>query len=228
MRRWCGALAAVIAVALVSTGCSRDISGAAQGDPDRTPVAITEDGYGIRAGSEDAPIQLEIYTEPQCNHCADLQADFGDQLAYYMAVGQLAVTYRPLTFFDDGPEGHSARVANAMFAAATPDVSAGTPSGTVFQRFVEDLWAHQDPGGDGPSADEMAEMARKAGIPDAQADKIAKGKKAVDVADMSDTNYEYLYLIDPISQGTPTIYDFDNDEKLDVYDNDWLSKLMAS
>ncbi len=28
--------------------------------------------------------------------------------------------------------------------------------------------------------------------------------------------------------GTPTVYDPANDEKLDIYDNDWLSKLMQS
>ena len=116
-------------------------------------------------------MQLELYTEPQCSHCADLQADFGDQLAYYIGIGQLAVTYRPLTFLDQQPDGHSAHVANALFAAATP----GGPEGRrhaarAFQRFVEDLWAHQDIGGPGPSDDEMADMAKSVGIPAAQVD----------------------------------------------------------
>ena len=28
--------------------------------------------------------------------------------------------------------------------------------------------------------------------------------------------------------GTPTVYDPKNDEKLDIFDNDWLTKLMQT
>jgi protein-disulfide isomerase len=191
-------------------------------------VTITEDGYGVRAGFDDAPIEIEIFTEPQCNHCADLQADFGDQLAHFIAAGQLAVTYRPVTFLDIEADGHSARVANAMFVAASPSPDGDSPTGPAFQRFVEELWAAQDPGGAGPSDDDMADMARAAGVPDYQADEIASGDLSFDTAGMSDTNLEFLLDIDPLASGTPTVFSLTDDEKLDIYDDDWLSKLMAS
>lgn len=224
-----GLLVAIVAAVLLTAGCTRQVSGVAQPDPATAPVVITEDGYGIRLGFDDAPVEVEIFTEPQCSHCADLQADFGDQLASYVATGQLAVTYRPLTFLDDETDGHSARVANAMFQAATPDTAEGAAAtGPQFQRFVEELWANQEPGGPGPSAEEMADMAGRAGIPGAVVGRISQGDMAFDTAGMSDTNYEFLYEIDPVDTGTPTVFDLVNGEKIDVYDNDWLSTLMSS
>jgi hypothetical protein len=133
-----------------------------------------------------------------------------------------------VTFLDYDVDGHSARVANAMFVAASPSPDGDSPAGPAFQRFVEELWAAQDPGGSGPSDDEMSDMARTAGVPDYQADEIASGELVFDTAGMSDTNLSFLIDIDPLDTGTPTVYDLTADEKLDIYDDDWLSALMAS
>ncbi|MBB5161625.1 thioredoxin domain-containing protein [Mycobacterium sp. AZCC_0083] len=224
------ALVVAFSLVLVVTGCSRQITGTAQVDPNQTLASITKDGFGIRAGSEEAPVQVELYTEPQCSHCADLQHDFGDQIAYYIGIGALAVTYRPVTFLDQVPDGYSAHVAKAMFAAAAPGGAEGTDGTTAraFQHFVQDLWGHQDLGGPGPSENDMADMAQKSGIPASQVDAIASGASDVDTKNMTDTNMEFLFEIDQVNTGTPTIYDLKKDEKIDIYDNDWLSKLMAS
>ena len=103
-------------------------------------------------------------------------------------------------------------------------------TGTQFQRFVQELYGHQErtKGGLGPSDDEMAEMAKAAGMPGEVADRIAGGGSAVNVKDMDDLNFGFLYDIDMVETGTPTVYDLANDEKLDIFDNGWLSKLMQS
>ncbi len=212
----------VVALVVLVSGCAREISGVAQRDPHGPATAITDDGFGIIVGDPKAPVQLELYTEPQCTHCADLQRDFGKELAGYLDLGQLAVTYRPLTFLDQKPGGHSDHVANALFLAAGPKTSA-----RAFQTFVEDLWGHQDPGGKGPSNDDMAKMARESGVDGAAVDAIKAGKSGVDLKDMADTNFEYLYEIDPINTGTPTVYNLEKDKKIDIYDDNWLSKLMS-
>ncbi|MGV0644568.1 thioredoxin domain-containing protein [Mycolicibacterium sp. XJ2546] len=212
-----------LGVMLVAAGCTKQIAGAAQPDPDKPPVELSADGYGVVAGFDNARAHIEIFTEPQCTHCADLQADFGDQLAYYIAVGRLQVTYRPLTFLDTVADGYSARVSNALFLAADPEAT-----GAAYQRFVEELWAHQGSGGSGPSDDEMAEMAREAGLADSVASRVGTGGSAVNIADMEVTNFGYLVQIDPLSTGTPTVYDLVNDERLDIYDDDWLEKLIQS
>lgn len=212
-----------LTMALGTVGCTNHVAGTAQRDPVQAPLGVSEDGYGVVAGYDDAPFRIEIFTEPQCSHCADLQADFGDQLAYYIGVGQLNVTYRPLTFLDEVTDGHSARVSNALFLA-----TASGATGTQFQRFVEELWAHQDPGGSGPSDDEMADMARSAGMPDKAVQRIAGGGSAVNVPEMDENNFGFLLDVDPVATGTPTVYDLVGDEKLDIYDNDWLDKLIQS
>jgi protein-disulfide isomerase len=208
---------------LVAVGCGRQVAGTAQPDPHAPGTTVTEDGYGIIAVDPQAPVQIEIYTEPQCSHCADLQRDFGRQIASYINLGQLAVTYRPMTFLDRVAGGYSARVSNAMFLAAGPDTT-----GPAFQAFVEDLWSHQDPSGDGPSSAEIADMARDSGVGAAAVDKIAADDTALDVKAMDDANFGYLFEIDPVDTGTPTVYDLTTGEKLDIYDDNWLARVMAS
>ncbi len=216
------AAALLTATALVVGGCTNQVVGTAVPDPQQPPVALTGDGYGVVAGFDTAPVQLEIFTEPQCSHCADLQDDFGAKMAAYIGMGQLEVTYRPLTFLDSDSD-YSARVSNAMFIAA--DSSA---SGVEYQNFVRALWANQDPSGFGPSDDELAEMAREAGIPTAAANSIADGEVVVDTFEMDDSNFGALWTIDPLNVGTPTVYDLTNDEIIDIYDNDWLDQLIQS
>ena len=216
---------AVLTVGLLITaaGCSRTVDGTAQSDPRKPGVVVSDDGHGIVAGFDDAPVNVEIFTEPQCNHCADLQADFGDDIARYLKIGRLAVIYRPLTFLDDGDGRYSARVSNALFLAVDPETSA-----TAFQAFVEELYAQQRPLTDGPSDNEIADMARDSDIPAAVVDRIASGKPALDVVDMANSNFGHLYELNPLDPGTPTVYDPATDEVMDIYDNNWLSKLMAS
>ena len=227
MRLFRAVVVLTIALLLGAVGCTKQVSGAALPDPDKAPLEVSEDGFGIVAGFDNAPVKIEIFTEPQCSHCADLQADFGDQLAYYIGVGALKVTYRPVTFLDEGSGGHSARVSNALFLAAE-GADGQKATGTEFQRFAEELWANQEPGGPGPSDDEMADMARQAGIPENVASKIADGGSAVNVSDMDEANFGYLFEIVVLDTGTPTVYDPAKDEKIDIYDNDWLNKLVQS
>jgi protein-disulfide isomerase len=215
----------LIGLLVAAVGCTRQVTGTAGPDPKTPPLGISQDGYGIVAGFADAPAKIEIYTEPQCNHCADLQADFGDQLAYYIAVGQLEVTYRPLTFMDDTHGGYSSQVSNALFLAADKPTTA---TGAQFQRFVEEVWGHQRPGGTAPTADELKEYATTAGMPGDVAQRISEGGSAVNVKEMDSTNFGYLYEIDSMNAGTPTVYDLNKGEKLDIYDNDWLNKLMQT
>lgn len=209
---------------LTAVGCTRQIEGSAQSDPVKPLTQLSEDGFGIHAGFDDAPVQIEIFAEPQCTHCADLQHDVGESIRRHIAGGRLAVTYRPMTFLEMPDSNYSERVSNALFVAAQD----GRTPAVAFQQFVEDLWADQDPSGKGPTDDELADKARTAGIPDELAQRIADGEAAVDAVAMDETNYDLLYLVDSLNTGTPTVYDLVNDEEVDIYDEDWLDRLMAS
>ncbi|MDG4663602.1 thioredoxin domain-containing protein [Mycobacterium sp. 236(2023)] len=216
-----------LALLVPAAGCSSQVTGVPVISSDTVPLAVTEDGFGIVAGFDDAPAKIEIFTEPQCSHCSDLQRDYGDDLAYNITVGALQVTYRPLTFLDEEDDGYSATVANAMFLA-TEAIDNSAATGTQFQRFVEELWFNQDYGGVPFSAEELSGMATTAGLPDLVANNVGDDKEAVDVIDMEDTNFGLLYDVDPIDTGTPTVYDLDAGEKLDIFDENWLSDLVTS
>ncbi len=58
---------------------------------------------------------------------------------------------------------------------------------------------------------------------------IASGASDVDTGRYERHHMEFLFEITRENTGTPTIYDLKKDEKIDIYDNDWLSMpLMAS
>ena len=50
----------------------------------------------------------------------------------------------------------------------------------------------------------------------------------IDIDEMAAYNYGALIGIDPITTGTPTVYDLDTQEKVDIHDDDWLDNLMGS
>jgi hypothetical protein len=176
----------------------------------RADVPRTADGNGVAVGSGAAPVQLEVFCEPQCPHCADLESTYGDLLAGDLAGGRLAVTYRWLTFLDDKHHNDaSARISNALFLAADPS----TPA-TAYQAFVQDLYRHQS--SDGPNNGDIAAMARESGITEVVADRIASGDYAVDTATLNNANRARLGQVNPENPGTPTVYDLKANKVVDI------------
>lgn len=216
-------LASATALALLagSTGCGRTVAGSALRDPDLPGVTLTADGFGIIAGRPDAPAQIEVYTEPQCTHCAHLQDTDGPELKSLIALGLLTVTYRPVTFLDT-EYGYSAKVANAMFLAAAHGTSA-----PALQAYVATLWGHQNPGGSAPSDGQLAGWAADSGVSAEAVTTIQFGEHAVDTDEMTMTNETRLQEIRDGDAGTPTVYDLTGNTVVDIQETEWLAKLTA-
>jgi Thioredoxin len=184
-------------------------------------VLRTGDDYGLLVGSAAAPVQLEIFCEPQCPHCAELESTYGDPIATGLASGRLAVIYRWLTFLDDKHHNDvSARISNALFSAADP-----TTPAMAYQALVQDLYRHQSP--DGPNNDDIAAMARESGVPEVVADRIAAGNHAVDAAALNDANRARLNEENPQNPSTPTIYNLNTKSVVDLQDAGWLDELIS-
>jgi len=209
-------------VMLVTVGCGRSVRGSAHPDPHAPGTTISSDGFGIIAGDPKAEIQIELYTEPQCSHCAHLQGEFGPQMKRLINLGDLAITYRPVTFFDLGGSTYSARVSNALFLAAD------RTSGPAFQAFVAQVWGHQQPLGPGPTDAELAAMARDSQVDGGAADRISTGTAAVNTAAMNDANEVRLQRILRDNPATPVVFDLHRNTMVDTSDADWLTKLMSS
>lgn len=211
----------VLATMLALTGCGRTVSGSALQDPDVPGVSLTADGFGIIAGRPDAPAQIEVYTEPQCTHCAHLQDTDGPEMKGLIALGLLTVTYRPVTFLDTG-YGYSAKVAGAMFLAAAHGTSA-----PALQAYVATLWGHQSPGGSAPSDGQLAGWAADSGVSAEAVATIQSGEHAVDTDEMTLTNETRLQAIRDGDAGTPTVYDLSANTVVDIQDVGWLAKLTG-
>ena len=211
----------VLVTLLALTGCGRTVTGSAIQDPDLPGVSLTADGFGIIAGRPDAPAQIEVYTEPQCTHCAHLQDTDGPQLKSLIALGLLTVTYRPVTFLDTD-YGYSAKVANAMFLAAAHGTSA-----PALQAYVATLWGHQSPGGSAPSDAQLASWATDSGVSPEAVASIKSGKHALDTDEMTQTNETRLQEIRDGDAGTPTVYDLSGNALVDIGEADWLAKLTG-
>lgn len=219
-------LVAMLAVCLLlaTTGCgSRTVSGTARPDP-RTPgTAISSDGFGVIVGKADATVQIELYTEPQCSHCAHLQGRFGPQLRTLINLGDLAVTYRPVTFLDQARSDYSVRVSNALFLA----VRGGT-SGPAFQSFAQNVWGHQQPFSAGPSNAELSAMAAESHVSTEAVDLIRAGRPALNTADMAHHNEARLQQILRGDPATPAVYDLNRRRLVDITRDDWVSRLMTA
>jgi protein-disulfide isomerase len=184
-------------------------------------VPRTTDGNGVMVGSSDAPAQLEIFCDPQCPYCAQLESTYGDRFAADLASGRLAVTYRWLTFLDAKHHNDvSARIANALFLAADP-----TTSATAYQALVQDLYRHRSPAG--PNNIDIAAMARESGVAAVVADRIAAGDYAVDAAALNEANEARLDEVNAANPGTPTVYDLKANRLVDIQDPAWLDTLSS-
>ena len=223
LSRAAGALAAIT---IAATGCMTTVHGAAVVPPGTDPtsdVALTEDGFGIQLGKSFAPTQVTLYTEPQCPHCARLQEDYGAAMANYIDDGQLAVTYRFVTFLDESADGYSAQASNAVFLAANP--GADLPAATI-QNFIWELYLVMDLFG--PAAEEIPAIASNTGIPPKVIDHVEAGDTGVDVEAMDEANQASLDEIRPGDAGTPTVFDTTTEEVVDTSDPEWLDQLVES
>lgn len=210
MRSWLGTLAV-----LVTFGAA--LAPPAAADPAGT--ALSPDHFGVLAGSADAPVQLEFFCDPQCPECAKFEAASGDGLGRRLAAGDVAVTYRWMTFLD-ARRGNdtSARVGNALMAAADPATTAAT-----YQAFVTDLYRKSG----APSVEDIATTARESGLPAHVVERIAAGQPAVDPTSMNAYNRVQLLAANPEKPGTPTVYDVTTKTVVDTDDAGWLDRLVA-
>ncbi|MEB3071544.1 DsbA family protein [[Mycobacterium] vasticus] len=211
MRSWLGTLA----VLAVFGGA---MAGPAAAEPGAPGTALSPDHFGVLAGSTSAPVQLEIFCDPQCPECAKFEAASDSSLGRHLAAGDVAVTYRWMTFLD-ARRGNdvSARVGNALMAAADPATSAAS-----YQGFVGELYRR----GGTPSLQDIADTARDAGLPAPVVERIGAGQPAVDPGSMNAYNRVQLLAANPEKPGTPTVYDINTKTVVDTGDAGWLDRLV--
>ena len=111
---------AVLVVALVGGGLGlqawrtgRSPSAVPAGSYADAPQPLA-DGQPIRFGDPAAPVELTVYEDFHCPHCADFEEEFGPTLDAARDAGTLKLAVWPMSFIDEGSD----RAAAAMGCAA--------------------------------------------------------------------------------------------------------------
>ncbi|WP_319456534.1 MULTISPECIES: TIR domain-containing protein [unclassified Mycobacterium] len=193
-------------------------------EPGDLQVAWSDDGFGIDVGDPNAPSRISLFIDPQCWHCANFDALYGDEISRGILDGDLQVTYRPLIGQDEEKQNdYSSRVANALFLAASPDTGT-TPQS--FAKFVKLLWNPPTEGT--PDNAGIAAMAEDSGIPSDVVELIDWGEAAVEVQQMYEANLDEFWRKAPRTNTTPVVYDEVAGSTVDFDNRDWLNRLDKS
>lgn len=154
-----GLLAAIIVV-VVNAATKGGTPKAATSGPVVTPANVTPTG-AIPIGQASAPVTVEIYLDYICPACGRFEQANSAEIDRLVKAGTVKLELRPIAFLDKQSQGtrYSTRAANAM--------------ATVVDRAPGSVWAfnaalyQQQPaeGSRGLTDDQIAELARKAGVP---------------------------------------------------------------
>ena len=171
----------------------RDLSQlpAAEESPDttKTPLGIVDKD---KAASNGKPVQLVIFQDFECVHCAEFEKENADTIKKAVDSGKVEVEYRNLNFLDKAtPDQYSSRSANAAYLVAEQ------VSTDQYMDYAQEIFTHQGSGG--LSNAEIAEIANKHGA-------------NISADDLDENTYRPLVNVvarEAVNNGvagTPTIY----------------------
>jgi protein-disulfide isomerase len=161
------------------------------------PAVITgpgTTGQGVKVGKQGAKVNIDLYLDFRCPHCAEFEDSTGATVDKLVQDGTATLTYWPLAFVN--PDA-SPRLANA-FAAAAANGKALSYADEMFGDFTKS-W----------TTDQLIELGKQLGIDDAKFESAlrddAYGTWLESIAKAAD---------DRGVTGTPTVYV--NDKALDA------------
>ena len=97
---------------------------------------------GVEASGDGEPVQVVIFQDFECVHCADFEAENADALEEAVTSGDIVLEYRNLNFLDRStPTQYSSRAAAAAYEVGNQS------SAEQYLAFVEEVFSHQGTGG---------------------------------------------------------------------------------
>ncbi|CAM2779856.1 DsbA family protein [Skermania piniformis] len=189
-------------------------------------AAVTAQAAGsgvVTLGRPRAARTIDVFEEPMCPHCAQLEQTHGQEIAQAVDDGKLAVRYHMLDFLD----GSSASGDYSTRVVAASACIAETGAGPAYAAFHSAIFAPETQPREGSGSDhsnaELADIARAGGANDAAVQCISSGTKVSDAGPAAQASAQALAELG--GKGTPAV--FSGTTAVDVSDPSWVAKLIG-
>jgi protein-disulfide isomerase len=184
-------------------------------------TSVGSDG-SVLLGLPGAAKTIDVFEDPLCPYCAQLEVKHGQELAQAIDEGNVAVRYYLLNFLDEvsASGDYSTRAVAATLCIAE------TGDGPAYSAFHAALFSVEgqpkEKGSSDHTNEELAAMAKAAGANDDAVQCIAEGAKVGDAKQAATAGYQAMQ--DVGGEGTPAV--FVDGNQVDTNDPGWVAKLQ--
>lgn len=221
-------IVAVIVVGLVMYSKNSAVQGSGYGASTKS-VATMDSAGAITVSNGSPDLKLDVYEDPLCPICADLEHQYGEQMAKAVDAGELSLTYKMVDFLNEASNSkdYSTRALAALMAVAKVD---GAKPG-VWMSFHTALYDAKNQPKENGSTDlsnaDLADLAGTVGASDEAKKLISDGGEMA--AAKADAQTNLKSLTDAAAKvgrgaGTPTVTK--DGVPLSTNDVDWLTNLL--
>ncbi|MEV0946125.1 DsbA family protein [Rhodococcus sp. NPDC049939] len=177
---------------------------AGYGSVQNSEVQVTKQENGVvLLGRPDAAVTIDLFEDPMCPYCGELEHQSGQELAQAIDEGKVAVRYHILNFLDQ----LSASGDYSTRAVAASQCVADTGDAIAYSAFHAELFSPanqpQENGSTDHTNDDLAQMAREAGANDAAVQCISSGANVNQAAIDAEAGRQALAASG--AQGTPAV-----------------------
>ncbi|WP_072691493.1 DsbA family protein [Rhodococcus marinonascens] len=184
-------------------------------------VAKQDNGV-VLLGRPDAAVSIDLFEDPMCPYCGELENRNGQELAQAIDDGKVAVRYHILNFLNQ----LSASGDYSTRAVAASQCVADTGDAIAYSAFHSALFSPanqpQENGSSDHTNEDLAQMAREAGASDAAVQCISTGANVEQAAIDAEAGRQALAASG--AQGTPAVVK--DGTVIDALSNpDWVAQL---
>lgn len=216
-------IAALVVVGVLVTRDSEKPRNEGYGAVQNSAVQVTmEDAGVVRLGLPDVTNTIDVFEDPMCPYCAQLEQKHGQEVAQAVDEGKFAVRYHILNFLNrlSASGDYSTR------AVAASQCVAQSGNAVAYSTFHGELFSPDNQPAENGKSDlsnaDLAKIAKDAGADDKAVDCISSGERTQQAAADAETGRAALAASG--ATGTPAVVH--NGQVIDALGNpDWVSQV---
>ncbi len=216
-------IAAVVIIGVIWQSGRNETRNEGYGSVKNSAVQVQlQPGGIVRLGTPEATKTIDMYEDSLCPVCAQFEQMYGQEIAQAVDEGKFAVQYHLLDFLN--PASASGNYSTRAAAAAQCVAESGNAE--AYGKFHTDLFdpANQpkERGSSDHSNEDLAQLAKQAGAPDAAVSCISGGTKVSSAG--ADAQSAKAAMAALGGKGTPSV--FNGTTAIDIGDTNWVSKVQ--